>query len=79
MHFAQEHRFDDLTKNAWNINIDSVADKDYFEVVIKDDWQGVRFDADMEKMFKDTLTKWVLNHLQTDASTTLSEAVIQPL
>ena len=50
MHFAQEHRFDDMTKNAWNINIDSVADEDYFEVVIKDDWQGVRFDTDMEKM-----------------------------
>lgn len=54
MAFAQEHRFDDMTKNAWNINIDSVADEDYFEVVIKDDWQGVRFDTDMEKMFKYT-------------------------
>lgn len=54
MAFANEHRFDDMTKNAWNINIDSVADEDYFEVVIKDDWQGVRFDTDMEKMFKDT-------------------------
>ena len=30
MHFAQEHRFDDLSQNAWNINIDSVADKEYF-------------------------------------------------
>ena len=57
MHFAQEHRFDDMTKNAWNINIDSVADEDYFEVVIKDDWQGVRFDTDMEKMFKDTFNE----------------------
>lgn len=57
MYFAQEHRFDDMTKNAWNINIDSVADKDYFEVVIKDDWQGVRFDTDMEKMFKDTFNE----------------------
>ena len=57
MHFAQEHRFDDLSQNAWNINIDSVADKEYFEVVIKDDWQGVRFDTDMEKMFKDTFNE----------------------
>ena len=57
MYFAQEHRFDDMTKNAWNINIDSVADEDYFEVVIKDDWQGVRFDTDMEKMFKDTFNE----------------------
>lgn len=54
MYFAQEHKNDDLTKNAWNINIDSVADEGYFEVVIKDDWQGVRFDTDMEKMFKDS-------------------------
>ena len=32
-----------------------------------------------KKCLKIHLTKWVLNHLQTDASTTLSEAVIQPL
>lgn len=57
MAFAQEHRFDDMTQNAWNINIDSVADEDYFEVVIKDDWQGVRFDTDLEKMFKDTFNE----------------------
>ena len=54
MAFAAEHKNDDLTQNVWNINIDSVADKDYFEVVIKDDWQFTRFDTDMEKMFKDT-------------------------
>lgn len=57
MAFASEHKDDDLTKNAWNINIDSVADKDYFEVVIKDDWQFCRFDKDMEKMFKDTFAE----------------------
>ncbi len=54
MFFAQEHKGDELIKNAWNINIDSVADKEYFEVVIKDDWQGCRFDVDLENMFKDT-------------------------
>ena len=57
MNFAHVHRNDDLTKNAWNINIDSVADKEYFEVVIKDDWQGCRFDTDLEKMFKDTFNE----------------------
>lgn len=57
MNFVHRHRNDDLTKNAWNINIDSVADKEYFEVVIKDDWQGCRFDTDMEKMFKDTFNE----------------------
>lgn len=54
MAFAEEHKHDEMLKNAWNINIDSVADKEYFEVVIKDDWQFTRFDTDLEKMFKDT-------------------------
>ena len=38
-------------------NLDSVADKDYFEVVIKDDWQFCRFDKDLEAMFKDTFSE----------------------
>ena len=54
MAFAAEHKNDGMLENCWNINIDSVADKDYFEVVIKDDWQGCRFDADLERMFKAT-------------------------
>lgn len=54
MAFTKEHKGEDILKNAWNINIDSVADEDYFEVVIKDDWQFTRFDKDMEQMFKDT-------------------------
>ncbi|MGN0523978.1 MAG: M28 family metallopeptidase [Eubacterium sp.] len=66
MAFAQEHMGDDLTKNSWNINIDSVADKDYFEVVIKDDWQGCRFDTDMEKMFKDTFKELNIPSLSKD-------------
>lgn len=57
MAFTRAHKNDDLTENAWNINIDSVADKDYFEVVIKDDWQGCRFDADLERMFKETFNE----------------------
>ena len=57
MAFVHKHRNDDLTENTWNINIDSVADKDYFEVVIKDDWQNCRFDTDLEKMFKDTFNE----------------------
>lgn len=52
--FANEHKGEPILENAWNINIDSVADDDYFEVVIKDDWQFTRFDTDLEKMFKDS-------------------------
>lgn len=66
MAFAQEHKDDDYTKNAWNINIDSVADKDYFEVVIKDDWQGCRFDTDLEKMFKETFKELEIPSLSKD-------------
>ncbi len=57
MAFAAEHKKDGMLDNCWNINIDSVADKDYFEVVIKDDWQMCRFDKDLEKMFKDTFAE----------------------
>lgn len=57
MAFVDEHKNDDMLKNAWNINIDSVADKDYFEVVIKDDWQMCRFDTDLENMFKETFSE----------------------
>lgn len=52
--FTRQHKGEPILENAWNLNIDSVADKDYFEVVIKDDWQFTRFDTDLEKMFKDT-------------------------
>lgn len=52
--FTRQHKGEPILENAWNINIDSVADEDYFEVVIKDDWQFTRFDKDLEKMFKDT-------------------------
>lgn len=52
--FTREHKGEDILKNAWNINIDSIADEEYFEVVIKDDWQMTRFDKDLEQMFKDT-------------------------
>lgn len=57
MAFTSEHKGEPILQNAWNINIDSVADEDYFEVVIKDDWQFTRFDKDLEKMFKDTFNE----------------------
>ncbi len=51
MAFVEEHRNDDLTHNVWNINIDSIADEEHFNVIVKDDWQGCRFDKDLEEMF----------------------------
>lgn len=55
--FTREHKGEPILENTWNINIDSVADKDFFEVVIRDDWQFCRFDTDLEKMFKDTFNE----------------------
>lgn len=55
--FTREHKGEPILENTWNINIDSVADKDFFEVVIKDDWQFCRFDTDLKKMFKDTFNE----------------------
>ena len=55
--FTREHKGEPILENTWNINIDSVADKDFFEVVIKDDWQFCRFDTELEKMFKDTFNE----------------------
>lgn len=55
--FTREHKGEPILENTWNINIDSVADKDFFEVVIKDDWQFCRFDTDLEKMFRDTFNE----------------------
>lgn len=54
MAFTRRHKGEPMLENCWNLNVDSVADKDYFEVVIKDDWQFCRFDTDLEQMFKDT-------------------------
>lgn len=57
MAFTSQHKGEAILENAWNLNTDSVADKDYFEVVIKDDWQFTRFDTDLERMFKDTFAE----------------------
>ncbi len=52
--FTRHHKGEDILKNVWNLNIDSIADEDYFEVVIKDNWQFTRFDKDLEEMYKET-------------------------
>ncbi|MBQ7688445.1 MAG: M28 family peptidase [Clostridia bacterium] len=51
MAFTAAHKNDDLTENVWNINIDSIADEEYFSVINKDAWQFCNFDKDLEEMF----------------------------
>ena len=55
--FTRQHKGEPILENAYNLNIDSIADEEYFEVVIKDDWQFTRFDKDLEKMFKDSFAE----------------------
>ena len=55
--FTRDHEGEDILKNCWNINIDSIADADHFEVINGDTWQFCRFDKDLEKMFRDTFAE----------------------
>ena len=55
--FVRDHKGEDILKNAWNINIDSIADADRFEVINGDVWQFTNFDKDLEKMFIDTFNE----------------------
>ncbi len=55
--FARKHKGEPILENCWNINIDSVADKDFFEVVHGDTWQFTRFDKDLEKWFMEAMAE----------------------
>ena len=53
--FTRRHKGEDILRNCWNINIDSIADKDHFQVVHGDTWQFTRFDADLERMLDEAM------------------------
>lgn len=53
--FTRRHKGEEILQNCWNINIDSVADKDFYEVVHGDTWQFTKFNKDLEKMFVDSM------------------------
>ena len=53
--FTRRHKGEDILKNCWNINIDSIADKDHFQVIHGDTWQFTRFDADLGRMLKEAM------------------------
>ncbi len=55
MAFVKEHKNDGLLDNAYVINIDSVSDADYFEVVMGDIMQLTRFDQGMIDLAYDSL------------------------
>lgn len=53
--FTRMHKGEAILDKCWNINLDSVADKDFFEVVHGDTWQFTHFDKDLERMFIDSM------------------------
>lgn len=53
--FVRNHKDDGMLDNAYHINIDSVADKDFFEVIHGDAWLCPHFDKGLEDMFFDAM------------------------
>ena len=53
--FTRRHAGEDILKNCWNINIDSIADKDHFQVVHGDVWQFTHFDPTLEKLLTESM------------------------
>ncbi len=50
INFVRAHKDDGMLQNAYHINIDSIADKDHFEVIHGDAWLCPHFDKDMTAM-----------------------------
>ena len=53
--FTRAHKDDGMLQNAYHINVDSIADPDYFEVIHGDAWLCPHFDRGLEKMFFDAM------------------------
>ena len=55
MAFVKKHKDDGMLDHAYHLNVDSIADKDYFSVITGDDWLCKHFDKDLEKMFMEAM------------------------
>ena len=53
--FVRKHKEDGMLDHAYHINVDSIADKDFFEVINGDAWLCPHFDKDLEGMFMDAM------------------------
>ncbi len=53
--FIAAHKEDGTLDNMYNINVDSIADKDYFQVINGDAWQFTKFDKGLEDMMLDAM------------------------
>lgn len=53
--FIEAHKGEEILENLYNINVDSIADKDYFQVIRGDAWQLTNFDKELEGFFIDAM------------------------
>ena len=53
--FVRKHKDDGMLENGYHLNIDSIADKDFFEVINGDAWLCPHFDKNLENMFFDAM------------------------
>lgn len=53
--FVKRHKDDDMLKNCYQINVDSISDEDYFEVIQGDAVQMCKFDKELGDMLYDSL------------------------
>ncbi len=53
--FTRAHKGEAILENCWNINLDSIADEGFFEVIRGDAWQGTKFDPQLIKMFEEAM------------------------
>ena len=49
--FVRKHKDDGMLENGYHLNVDSIADKDFFEVINGDAWLCPQFDKGLEDMF----------------------------
>ncbi len=55
INFVRKHKDDGMLENAWHINVDSIADRDYFEVIYGDAWLCPHFDKTLEGMLNEAM------------------------
>jgi hypothetical protein len=53
--FVKRHKKDGMLDDCYNLNIDSIADMEHFNVVHGDAWLGTKFDGELADMLDDSM------------------------
>lgn len=55
--FVKQHKGEEILENLYNINVDSIADKDFFECIKGDAMQLTKFDKALQVMVLDSMNE----------------------